>query len=200
MGRVNEKLQSDLLSMAARDRRVRAELATSGKLFNGYHEEMAAVHEENADKLELIIERYGWPGIPLVGNEAAEAAWLILQHAIGRPRLQRKALSMLKAAADAGEAPATQLAYLEDRICVLEGRPQRYGTQFDWDQSGQLNPCPLEDPDHVDDFRNSVGLGPLAEKLEQIRRQAEAEGDTPPLDFEKRRQEAEDWAKSVGWR
>ena len=67
----------------------------------------------------------------------AEAAWLVLQHAIDSPELQRKYLSILKNAAEAGEVTAAQVAYLEDRIRVFKGRPQRFGTQFAWDRNGR---------------------------------------------------------------
>jgi hypothetical protein len=39
-----------------------------------------------------------------------------------------------------GDAPALQAAMLEDRIRAFEGRPQRYGTQFDWDANGEPSP------------------------------------------------------------
>ena len=47
------------------------------------------------------------------------------------------ALSALQAAAGRGEVPPLQPAMLEDRIRTFEGRPQRYGTQFDWDADGE---------------------------------------------------------------
>lgn len=186
--------------MAERDRQVRTALLCSGELFGGYNERMAAVHGQNAGKLAQIIEKNGWPGIPLVGEDGAEAAWLVLQHAISNPGLQRRCLLLLEAAAERGEVPAWQVACLEDRICVFEGRPQRYGTQFDWDEDGRLSPHPLQEPDRVDTLRASVGLGPLSEKTKEMRVRAAAEGDQPPGDYRKRHKDRKDWARSVGWR
>jgi hypothetical protein len=54
-----------------------------------------------------------------------ELAWLVLQHAIGSPDLQRWALPLLRAAAERRDVPASEVAMLEDQICVFEGRPQR---------------------------------------------------------------------------
>src|SRR5262245_53637982 len=82
----------ELHELADRDQRVRAELAADGSLFKGYHPRMEAVHRENAARLASILEELGWPTEALVGSEAAEAAWLIAQHAIGAPGLQRRAL------------------------------------------------------------------------------------------------------------
>ena len=67
------------------------------------------------------------------------------------PALQRLGLGFLRQAAIAGEVPAWQLAYLEDRIAFFEGRPQVYGTQFDWDEQGQLSPLPIKDEANVDE-------------------------------------------------
>lgn len=197
---MNETLRADLLGMAEYDQQVRTELAETGELFEGYNARMAAVHDSNAQELERIVGQFGWPGVSLVGDDGAEAAWLILQHAIGKPKLQRRCLPLLKQAAELDEIPASQVAYLEDRICVFEGRPQRYGTQFDWDEHGMMSPYPLQDHEQVDEYRKSVGLGPLSEKTKQMRLHAAAEGHKCPGDLEKRRKEKDDWARSVGWR
>lgn len=196
---MKQKLKTELLAMAEEDNRLRAELVASGELFRGYNSRMADVHQHNAQKLDTIVQQHGWPGRSLVGEEGADAAWLVLQHAIGNPALQRRCLPLLRESAEAGEIEAFKVAFLEDRICVFEGRPQRYGTQFDWDESGQLSPLPLQDVEQVDAYRESVGLGPLSDRIEQARRQAKMEQDSPPGDFEKRRTEKEAWAKSVGW-
>ena len=197
---LNENLKSELLAMAERDLGVREELAATGDLFGAYHPRMAAVHKENADALERIIDEFGWPGVLMVGDDGAEAAWLVLQHAIASPAFQRKCLPILKAAVEAGEAAADQLACLEDRICVFEGRPQRYGTQFDWDGDGNLGPHPIEDPERVDQYRASVGLDTLSEKTQAMRRRAAAEGHKQPENFHEYLRAREAWARSVGWR
>lgn len=196
---MNKVLQKELVALFALDERIRAELVASGELFDGYHPTMAAVHAQNANALERIIDEWGWPGRSLVGAKGAEAAWYVLQHSVAHPELQRRCLPLLQAAAEAGETPVSHVALLEDRICCHEGRPQRYGSQFDWDENGELNPLPLQDPDRVDSFRESVGLGPLSEKIEQMRINAAVEGHKPPADFEKRQREKKVWAKSVGW-
>ena len=77
----------------------------------------------------------------------------------------RRCLPILKAAAKHEEIAAIHVASLEDRICVFEGRPQRYGRSFDWDEIGMLSPDPLQDPERVDHYRKSVGPGTLSKKL-----------------------------------
>ena len=58
----------------------------------------------------------------------------------------------------AGEIDPRNLARLEDRIRMYEGLPQRYGTQFDWDDDGKLSPV-LHDPvAEVDRRRRELGM------------------------------------------
>jgi len=91
--------------MAAADAALRAELARDGSLFEGYNTRMAELHERNARELAAIVATVGWPGRTLVGDEAAEAAWRVLQHAIGSPALQRGCLPLLRQAVAVGEVP-----------------------------------------------------------------------------------------------
>jgi hypothetical protein len=92
-----------------------------------------------------------------------------VQHSDHDPAFQRECLELLGEAVDAGEADASNLAYLTDRVLRAEGRPQRYGTQFGPGPDGGFEPQPLEDPDRVDERRASVGLGPLEEYARTIR-------------------------------
>lgn len=197
MSFMNVELKRLLLHMVEEDHQVRGELAATGELFRGYAPRMAEVHRRNAQTLEAIIQQSGWPGKSLVSDEGAQAAWFILQHAIGNPELQRKCLPLLKEAVTLQEAEPSHAAYLEDRICFYERRPQRYGTQFDWDEDGKMNPWKLQDPEQVDTYRQAVGLGPLSEKIKQV--QQETEGEEPPLSFREQQGKMKMWAKSVGW-
>lgn len=191
-------LATELLTMLAEDQAVRAELARDGSLFHGYHPRMEAVHRRNAERLRAIITAQGWPTPSLVGAEAAEAAWVIVQHSIGEPDFQRRCLRLLQAMP--GEVPPLQVAMLEDRIRVFEGKPQRYGTQFDWDEQGQLSPHPIEEADTVDERRRELGLLPLEEDLQQRREQIAQTNEKPPSDWAARKREEEDWLRKAGWR
>jgi hypothetical protein len=194
----NTALRAELLAMAEEDQRVRAELAADGSLFDGYHPRMAEVHRRNAARLATVLDRHGWPGPALVGEDGSAAAWLVLQHAIGDPPLMRRGLELLARLAPGKVVPA-QLAMLEDRVRAFEGRPQRYGTQYDWDEHGQLGPLPIEDPGGVDERRRAVGLGPLAENTRRIRDQTERTGERPPPDWAERQRRKGEWERSVGW-
>lgn len=193
-------LREELLALESEDVRVREELAADGSLFEGYNLRMEEVHRRNAERLQEIFDQIGWPGVSLVGEEGEKAAWLVLQHAIGEPDFQRRGLELLKEAAGRGEAPLKQVAMLEDRIRSSEGRGQRYGTQFDWDEQGEMSPVPIEDAGGVEERRREVGLPPLEDEVRRIREQVAASRWQPPKDWPARQEEIEEWRRSVGWR
>ncbi|MFQ5741854.1 MAG: DUF6624 domain-containing protein, partial [Acidobacteriota bacterium] len=175
------RLRAELLAMAEEDAQIRSKLLADGSLFKGdYDPHMEQAHRRHAERLEMILAHHGWPGRSLVGSDGAEAAWLILQHAIAIPELQRSALPLLRRAVAEREAEPLHVAYLEDRIAFFEGRPQRYGTHFDWDAGGELSPHPIADADQVDVRRAEVGLPPLAEQIKSMRQRSAAEGEAPP--------------------
>lgn len=192
---MDEELRSELIERAERDRQVRDALAAQGQLAGGYHPRMREVHEQNADFLGTVLDARGWPGAGVAGEDGAEAAWRILQHAIGRPGLLRRGLRLLERARDEGQVPGWQPAYLLDRIRFFEGLPQVYGTQFEPGEDGWPEPCPIEDAEHVDERRRSVGLGPL----EELKRRMRAEH-RPGAKQPDERRGFDEWLRETGWR
>jgi hypothetical protein len=122
----------------------------------------------NIKRLEEIIHQHGWPGKSLVGEDASTSAFLIIQHA--ELKVQQKYLPMLKRAASEGEAKPDEVAMLEDRVLMREGKKQMYGTQLRAgpETGGKLALYPIEDEPNVDKRRASVGLGPIAEYVKQF--------------------------------
>lgn len=195
---MDEGLRAVLEGLRQRDIETRERLRKEGRLYGSYDEEMQRVHVENANALNRIVSVHGWPGISKVGVEGCQAAWLVAQHAICTPELQRRFLSVLAEAAGSGDAPQKQVALLTDRIRFNEGKPQVYGTVLDWNENGELG-CELEDPEHVDERRAAVGLPPFHHSLKEHRAAVAAEGGRPPADYKAYKKAAARWAKQVGW-
>jgi len=193
---MNEQLREKLLLMKAEEERVREELAETGELFNGYQAEMERVHLENARELEGIIDEHGWLGKSLVGEDGAEAAWLVAQHAISLPAFSHKCLKLIEKAVAENEAEQYQFAYLHDRICFFENRPQRFGTNSDWNEDGKMEVWQLEDEAKVNKFRAEAGLKPL----ESLTWENAETRENKPLDWRRRQIDFEEWTKKVGWR
>jgi hypothetical protein len=194
-----KSIADNLIEMQNADLACREKLVQNGQLGEGYNEEMKELHEKNAKILNNILDTIGYPTIDKVGIKANEAAWLVIQHSIGQPELMKKCAALLKSAVRENKAGPQNLAYLTDRIAVFEEKLQLYGTQFDWDENGNLSPNPYDNLTKVNERRKSIGLNTLEEQTELIRIQAKNENQSPPKDVEKRKQEIEQWKKNVGW-
>ncbi len=194
-----KSLADQIINLKRADLKLRDELLKRGVLSDGYHPEMEALHLANAEKLGRLIDEMGYPTPDKVGQEASEAAWLVIQHAISQPAFMLKCAMLLKDAVTQNEELAIPLAYLQDRIATLAGQPQLYGTQYDWDANGQMSPQLLEDLDKVNKRRQSLGLNSVEEQTQIMRERVKQENESPPQDYELRQQTMLDWKRKVGW-
>ena len=194
-----KSIAKKIIDLKNADLVLRDKLVKSGQLSEGYNEEMKELHNINAKTLNDIIDTIGYPTIDKVGKEANEATWLVIQHSIGQPVFMKKCAELLKSAVSENKADPKYLAYLTDRIAVFEDKPQLYGTQFDWDEYGNLSPNLFDHVTKVNERRKAIGLNTLEEQTEIIRKQVKNENQSPPPDFEKRKKEIEEWKKTVGW-
>src|SRR5688572_20519902 len=97
----------------------------------------------------------------------------IIQHSISLPSFMKNCAVLLHKAE--GKASMVAYVYLSDRIAVLEGKQQLYGTQFDWDANGQLSPLPCDDLELVNERRASLGMSPLSEQITAMRERVVSE-------------------------
>lgn len=194
-----EQIAAELILMRDYDLNVRDSLAESGELAEGYNQQMENVHQQNALRLEMMMEEHGWLTAEKVGAEANEAALLIVLHAISLPQFQRQTADLIKAAVDEGKEEPANYAFLSDRICFHERRPQLFGTQYDWDEQGLMSPWKLLSPERVDALRLAMGLGPIDAHTTQVRASVAESGEQPPADFAARQREIENWCRATGW-
>lgn len=166
----DEKLQKELLDRVREDQEARKELIKNPSEDSPAARKVADIDRKNTARLKEIIEKHGWPGRSLVGEDGAHAAWLLVQHADRDREFQKRCLKLLEKAVKAGEASGVDLAYLTDRVLVAENKKQLYGTQFRV-TDGKLEPSPIEDEANVDRRRKEVGLPSLAEyrkRMEEV--------------------------------
>jgi hypothetical protein len=156
----NPQLAGELHEMARLDQEVRQKLDFNDK---ASMQTVADLDRKNEVKLRDILESYGWPSVELVGYEGAHDCWLLIQH--GPFDLMEKYLPAMEAAAARGDLMAANVALTIDRVLVHQGKKQRYGSQLKPSPSGQMELLPVEDPEHLDERRLQMGLGPIAEYL-----------------------------------
>ncbi len=126
--------------------------------------EMARKDSMNLIVVERILNERGWLGPDVVGPTGSSTLFLVIQHA--NLATQEKYLPMMREAVTNGKAKGSHLALLEDRVLIRNGKRQLYGSQIGLHkETGEHYVSPLEDPDHVDERRASVGLGPLADYI-----------------------------------
>lgn len=193
------KTGEEIIALQNADLELRDKLIQNGQLSDGYNKEMEKLHNQNADVLDGIIDKIGYPTVDKVGIEGNEAAWLVIQHSIGKPGFMKKCATLLEKAVNENKEDPKHLAYLTDRIAVFEGRPQFYGTNFDWDDKNELSPRPFDDLEKVNQRRKAIGLNTLEEQTTIIRKQAVAEKQKLPIDRVARTEQFNEWRKKVGW-
>lgn len=110
-------------------------------------------------ELKRIVEQKGWPTISLVGIDASNSAMLILTHTRDHD-WQRQLLPELQMLADADKIDASALALVVDKELVVEGKLQRYGSQFKF-ANGTMAMYAVEDPSGLDQRRAKALLPPM---------------------------------------
>lgn len=108
-----------------------------------------------------IINKYGWLGPDEVGEQGATTIFLVIQHA--DPLTQVTYLPLMRDAVKKGMARASNLALLEDRVLIRQGKDQIYGSQINTDSTGGNSFYPIMDEENVNKRRIKMGLGPLEE-------------------------------------
>ena len=161
----NTALLDELRAMYDKDQRARLFIIESNDL--GSEESLKIIEtidQENLPRLKAIIQRFGWPGFQLIGEEGADKIWLLIQHCDRDVEFQKTCLQLLKDAVTKEDAPKKHLAYLMDRVLVNQKLPQLYGTQAQIIE-GQIIPQPIEEQDQLDQRRANMGLEPFNEYL-----------------------------------
>jgi hypothetical protein len=164
-------LRAELIARAAADQAEMLALVKKGNAPE-HRGALQRTLNGNARWLDSVITQRGWPVFvraDSADSAAAEAAFLIAQHADSLPDAQARFLSALRTAFQSHRTLGHHLAYLEDRVRKAQHRPQLYGTQVAYDSTGNAVRAEVESPDSLDMRRASVGLPTMAAYLDQMR-------------------------------
>lgn len=160
--------KAELLQRVAADQAVRERVVTAMRAGSAPDSstmaDLAAADSANTAWLQSMVERHGWPDRETIGEDGANAAFLLVQHADRDTAFQARVLPALEAAHRRGQAKGQHVALLTDRIARGRDEPQVYGTQATL-RDGRMVPDPIRDSSGVDARRATMGLPPLAEYL-----------------------------------
>jgi len=182
---LNIRLKKELDSLKTLDQRYRAALSANmrGKgdslaIVYGVKKEHLNEHlwrlqgeidSLNTVRVEEIINKYGYPGISLVGKPTNEVAFYIIQHS----KVIDKYLPIIKEAAEKNELRFQLYAMMLDRSLMFGDKEQIYGTQGSgmsvknqttgkWENLSFV--WPIHDPLHVNQRRKAAGFTDTVEE------------------------------------
>lgn len=170
----NEQLARQLEAILDEDQKYRIMLDSLNKVSSGRQSseyQNMVKNIKKADSINLInvkaiLDEHGFLGDDVVGRKGTAALFLVIQHADLATR--EYYLPMMREASKQNKIHPRNLALIEDRTALDQGKKQIYGTQLGEDSTGRLNVLPLEDPDNVDKRRKAAGMPPLSEYLKHF--------------------------------
>lgn len=164
--RIDEELADELQAMVDKSEKVHRPLLTNRN--DSVQIQKAIVQEQqNMKRMKEIVQKYGWPGRTLVGDEGAKNAFLLVVQSNTDRDFQKACLKVMEKEAAKGEVDWKDVAFLTDQLRVLDGLKQRYGTQVKINK-GKVTFYAIEDEKNVDKRRKEIGLPPLAEFKKQL--------------------------------
>lgn len=120
---------------------------------------MQFIDSTNLVQVESLIAKYGWMGKSFVGDRGNSALFFVIQHADLAKQL--KYVSLLQNSVELGESRPSNLALMQDRILMRQGKNQIYGSQVVFSKTGEQVFYPIEDEKNVNIRRAKIGMQPL---------------------------------------
>src|SRR5262245_10783305 len=107
-------IRQQLALILDRDQKTRT--GRDSAMFVGYLDSL------NLVQVEALIAAYGWPGKSFVGARGNQACFLVIQHADSATQVRY--LPLLQQSVAQGESSPADLALLEDRVLMRQGKKQ----------------------------------------------------------------------------
>lgn len=120
--------------------------------------EMIRIDSENQEEINSILQKYGWIQKSKIGEKASESFFYVIQHSPAE--IIEKYYPQLESLAIINEASRIHSAMMKDRLLMMKGRKQIYGTQVSTllYANGVLAIWPIENPEIVDSLRKEIGF------------------------------------------
>lgn len=168
-----DQIAAELVAMRNLDQELVRESTGSIPLPAAEVARIREIDRAHARRLGEIVDAIGWPTRELVGVEAAQGAFVVVQHAGHDPDLQNRCLALMVDQVEQGKLPAPYVALLTDRVRLFAQQPQVFGTQmtFVTGDDGVARCVPavaIEDPENLDARRALMGMPPHIAFIAQL--------------------------------
>lgn len=131
------------------------------------HFRQDSLDRKNIQVVAKIIDSLGWLGEDKIGTDANLALFVAIQHARDLETME-KYLAVMKKAVLNGNAKKKQLAYLIDRVELLNNRKQIYGTQLSFKNNGRAYVGNILDSMQLNARRKKMELDPIENYLKIV--------------------------------
>lgn len=130
---------------------------------------MSKLDIANQVQLKKILRTIKEPSVENVGEDGAEAVWIIAQHASNDLEFMLKVLKLMEKTTENNPQNGYYrgIPYLIDRTNVIQGKKQIFGTQF-YGGGDKPQPYPIKNIKKIDDLRAHYGLKPFQEYEKEI--------------------------------
>lgn len=147
----NKTLQKEIFQMSADDLKYRNSTIKN-------NDEQEKLDKTNQDKALKIIEKYGIPTLNIIDEGLNEFMTIILR---GDKEYVEKLAPLIKYEIRNAKIPEFLIVRLEDRLCQLNNKPQKYGTAFTINANGESELYKTIDIKQVNINRAKYGYDPL---------------------------------------
>src|SRR5687768_14250010 len=113
---------------------VQVKYGLNSKEMNALVKAMNTADSVNLIKVRRILDEHGWLSQEQIGTQRNGTLFFVIQHS--DLQTQEKYLPLMRQAVKEGKAQASQLALLEDRVALRQGKKQIYGSQIIQDMNG----------------------------------------------------------------
>ncbi len=128
-------------------------------------------HIDSSNYLVLseIVDKFGFPGYDLVGEQGTGSFWLLVQHQDNHPDFQFLVLEMMEKELKKNNASKVNYAYLLDRVKVNNHQEQIYGTQMELnEEETSYQPKKCTQPEMLNQRRYEMGLPPIEDYIKMM--------------------------------
>ena len=164
--KLNKPLSDSLAAIYKSDQSIRMAYSQAKQqnkpieFLDSLRKQMKQTDNKNLEKINGIVKDNGWLGPQTVGFDGAQGLFIVIQHA--DLKTQEYYLPLIRKAEKEGKILSSNLAILEDRICMRNGKKQIYGSQgFTDNETDKRYIYPIDNIDGLEERRKAMGMPPM---------------------------------------